>query len=76
MDENIISLITNNTIPIIIICFKVLLFSSITQGKTSHPSFWSAWSESHIWDMLPATLQKATTKVKFKLLIKKICRTV
>ena len=29
-----------------------------------------------VWDMLPATVQKATTKVKFKLLIKKICRTV
>ena len=29
-----------------------------------------------IWDMLPATVQKATTKVKFKLLIKKICRTI
>ena len=29
-----------------------------------------------VWDMLPATGQKATTKVKFKLLIKKICRTV
>ena len=29
-----------------------------------------------VWDMLPATVQKATTKVKFKLLINKICRTV
>ena len=29
-----------------------------------------------VWDMLPATVQKATTKLKFKLLIKKICRTV
>ena len=29
-----------------------------------------------VWDMLPATVQKVTTKVKFKLLIKKICRTV
>ena len=29
-----------------------------------------------VWDMLPTTVQKATTKVKFKLLIKKICRTV
>ena len=28
-----------------------------------------------VWDMLPATVQKATTKVKFKSLIKKICRT-
>ena len=29
-----------------------------------------------VWDMLPETVQKATTKVKFKLLIKRICRTV
>ena len=29
-----------------------------------------------VWHMLPATVQKVTTKVKFKLLIKKICRTV
>ena len=29
-----------------------------------------------VWDMLPATVQKAITKVKLKLLIKKICRTV
>ena len=29
-----------------------------------------------VWDMLPATVQKATTKVKFKTLIKKICRNV
>ena len=29
-----------------------------------------------VWDMLPATVQKATTKVKFKTLIKKICRIV
>ena len=29
-----------------------------------------------IWDMLQANVQKATTKVKFKLLIKKICRTI
>ena len=29
-----------------------------------------------VWDMLPATVQKATTKVKFKSLIKKICRTI
>ena len=28
-----------------------------------------------IWDMLPVKVQKATTKVKFKCLIKKICRT-
>ena len=29
-----------------------------------------------VWDMLPATVQKATTKVKFNTLIKKICRIV
>ena len=29
-----------------------------------------------VWDMLPAMVQKATTKVKFKALIKKICRTI
>ena len=29
-----------------------------------------------VWDMLPATVQKATTKVKFKLLVKNICRPV
>ena len=28
-----------------------------------------------MWDMLPVKVQKATTKVKFKCLIKKICRT-
>ena len=28
-----------------------------------------------VWDMLPSKVQKATTKVKFKILIKKICRT-
>ena len=28
----------------------------------------------NVWNMLPAAVQKATTKVKFKSLIKKICR--
>ena len=28
----------------------------------------------NVWNMLPATVQKATTKVKFKAMIKKICR--
>ena len=30
----------------------------------------------NVWDMLPAMVQKATTKVKFKALIKQICRTI
>ena len=29
-----------------------------------------------VWEMLPAMVQKATTKVKFKALIKQICRTI
>ena len=35
---------------------------------------WTCIEGMKVWNMLPANVQKATTKVKFKCLIKKICK--
>ena len=53
-------------------------YGGLQNGRCGHVKFYTSEIRVRgvkVWNMLPATVQKATTKVKFKLLIKIICRT-